>query len=293
MTAQRSVRGDVAVLVPAAGLGTRLGPGAPKALREVAGSTLLTHAVRRLTRAPSVGYIVVAAPVGELTRVADGLAEFHAVPHLATRAEFHALRPHPTARDEYSGRGFERGGPESGGFQSGLQSGSLGTGDMRVHVVEGGPTRQHSVAAALAAVPAGYPVILVHDAARAFAPPELVERVAGAVRDGHEAVIPVLAVVDTIKQVDDAGYVTATPERAALRAVQTPQGFARALLERAHRAAVDGRAGPATDDAALVELLGARVFCVPGSDAALKITRPADLVTAELLATTEPATSAP
>ena len=154
-----------------------------------------------------------------------------------------------------------------------------------LHVVDGGPTRQESVAAALWALPDPYPIVLVHDAARAFAPPDLVERVAAAVRAGHDAVIPVLPVVDTIKQVDRDGYVTGTPERAALRAVQTPQGFRRAVLEQAHRAARSHDGGlPATDDAALVERIGARVFCVPGSAAALKITNPADLSTAEILA---------
>jgi 2-C-methyl-D-erythritol 4-phosphate cytidylyltransferase len=147
-------------------------------------------------------------------------------------------------------------------------------------VVEGGATRQQSVAAALAAVPTEFGIILVHDAARAFAPAELVERVAAAVRSGHEAVIPVLPVVDTIKQVDADGFVVGTPSRSSLRAVQTPQGFRRDALERAHANAAD----PATDDAALVERIGVRVFCVPGSEAALKITRPADLVAAQTLA---------
>lgn len=160
--------------------------------------------------------------------------------------------------------------------------------DVPLHVVDGGATRQESVAAALWAVPEPYPIVLVHDAARAFAPPDLVERVAAAVRGGQDAVIPVLPVVDTIKQVDSDGYVTATPERAALRAVQTPQGFRRTILEQAHRAAQSLQGAPATDDAALVERIGARVFCVPGSEAAMKITNPADLATAELLAA-EPA----
>jgi 2-C-methyl-D-erythritol 4-phosphate cytidylyltransferase len=150
---------------------------------------------------------------------------------------------------------------------------------VQLRVVAGGATRQDSVAAALAAVPAGFPIILVHDAARAFAPSELVERVAAAVRDGHEAVIPVLPVIDTIKQVDESGHVCATPVRSTLRAVQTPQGFRRDVLEAAHRAATDSL----TDDAGLAELIGVRVFCVPGEEAALKITRPADLSTAERL----------
>lgn len=230
---ERALPGDVAVLVPAAGLGTRLGPGAPKALREVAGVSLLVHAVRRLACAPSVGCVVVAAPVGAAAQVEASLHEITGV---------------------------------------------------RLRVVDGGPTRQASVAAALAAVPDGYPIILVHDAARAFAPPDLVERVVAAVRAGHDAVIPVLPVVDTIKQVDADGFVTGTPDRATLRAVQTPQGFRRSVLEHAHRAAGQAGEASATDDAGLVERVGVRVFCVPGAEAALKITRPADLTTAETLA---------
>jgi 2-C-methyl-D-erythritol 4-phosphate cytidylyltransferase len=231
VTAQSQLRGDVAVLVPAAGLGTRLGPGAPKALRELGGASLLVHALRRVTRAAGVGLVVVAAPVGAVDSV---------------RASLVAL----------DGRASDG-----------------------VVVVEGGATRQDSVAAALAAVPPEFTIVLVHDAARAFAPADLFERVAGAVRSGHDAVIPVLPVVDTIKQVDPSGHVYATPDRSSLRTVQTPQGFRRDVLERAHAAAVDSL----TDDAGLAERIGVRVFCVAGDEAALKITRPDDLATAERL----------
>jgi 2-C-methyl-D-erythritol 4-phosphate cytidylyltransferase len=167
-------------------------------------------------------------------------------------------------------------------------------------VVDGGSTRHLSVAAALAAAPGPYPIVLVHDAARAFAPTDLIERVAAAVRSGHPAVVPVLPIVDTIKQVDESGHVIATLDRSALRAVQTPQGFLREVLEAGHRAAlksadvggrgvmestdVGGRGviDAHTDDAGLVEKLGVRVFGVLGAEAALKITRPADLALAEL-----------
>jgi 2-C-methyl-D-erythritol 4-phosphate cytidylyltransferase len=123
-------------------------------------------------------------------------------------------------------------------------------------------------------VPARFELVLVHDAARAFAPPELFERVAAALRAGHRAVIPVLDVVDTVKQVDASGHVVATLDRSSLRSVQTPQGFHRDVLEAGHRAAGgDAR----TDDAGLAESIGIKVFCVPGEEAAMKITRPADL----------------
>ncbi len=226
VTAQLDPRGDVAVLVPAAGAGVRLGPGRPKALRLLGGEPLLVHAVRRLAAAASVHTVVVAAPAADLVAVRELLA--------------------PVAP---------------------------------VTVVPGGVQRQASVAAALAAVPAGPEIVLVHDAARALTPPGLVESVAAAVRSGHDAVIPVLPVVDTIKEIGVGERVLGTVDRSALRAVQTPQGFRRGVLTTAHAAATD----PLTDDAGLVEKLGVPVVCVPGSEHALKITRPFDLALAEHL----------
>ncbi len=161
----------------------------------------------------------------------------------------------------------------------------------RVTVVDGGPSRQASVAAALAAVGVEADVVLVHDAARALTPPDLIARVAAAVRAGHRAVVPGLPVTDTVKEVEDvaadgAARVRGTPDRARLRAVQTPQGFDRALLDAAHAAGA-ARAGDealaATDDAALVEALGEDVWVVPGDRAAMKITTAEDLLLAELL----------
>ena len=274
MTAQLNPRGDVAVLVPAAGAGLRLGPGGPKALRLLAGEPLLAHTVRRIAAAPSVRVIVVAAPAAEVD---------------AVRALLAPIAP--------------------------------------VTVVPGGAERQHSVAAALAVVPEDVRIVLVHDAARALAPPELIESVAAAVRAGRPAVIPVLPIVDTIKEVgpglglDAPGLasvaagadgrapgfasvaagadgraplglapvpagvggpvevVVGTVDRSVLRSVQTPQGFRREVLIAAH---ADGF-GAHTDDAGMVEKAGIPVTCVPGSELAMKITRPLDLVIAEAL----------
>lgn len=146
-----------------------------------------------------------------------------------------------------------------------------------VVVVAGGPTRQDSVGLALRALPADVDLVLVHDAARCLTPVAVIEQVIERLRAGAPAVVPVLPVVDTIKQVDAAGVVVATVDRAGLRIIQTPQGFSRALLERAHAADAD----PLTDDAGLVELLGAPILTVPGSDEAFKVTRPQDLLLAE------------
>jgi 2-C-methyl-D-erythritol 4-phosphate cytidylyltransferase len=146
-----------------------------------------------------------------------------------------------------------------------------------LQVLGGGDTRQESVRRALAALPDGVTTVLVHDAARPLAPVELVDAVAGAVRDGAVAVVPVLPVPDTVKRVDGS-VVVETLDRSQLRAVQTPQGFRRATLEEAHVAAGDGEA---TDDASLVERLGQPVHVVTGSEEAFKVTRPLDLVLAE------------
>ncbi len=148
----------------------------------------------------------------------------------------------------------------------------------QAHVVVGGTSRTDSVAAGLAALPAGVDVVLVHDAARCLAPATLVLAVVQAVCEGHPAVVPGLAVTDTIKLVDAAGAVVHTPDRSTLRAVQTPQGFDRATLQRAHAQA---GAGVHTDDAGLVEALGTTVLVVPGDPLALKITTADDLAHAE------------
>lgn len=161
--------------------------------------------------------------------------------------------------------------------------GSLDGADLTV--VAGGADRQASVASALVAAPTAYQIVLVHDAARPLAPPDLVDRVADSVRQGHDAVIPVLEVVDTVKRVDATGRVLSTVDRSELRRVQTPQGFRRSVLAAAHHAAQ----GSATDDAGLVERLGVPVHTVPGSEYALKITRPYDLAIAGLLLRQEPA----
>jgi 2-C-methyl-D-erythritol 4-phosphate cytidylyltransferase len=144
-------------------------------------------------------------------------------------------------------------------------------------VVAGGAERQDSVAAALAALPAEVDLVLVHDAARALVPVEVVEDVVAALRRGAQAVVPVVPVSDTVKQVDPAGTVVRTLPREDLRAVQTPQGFQRSVLEAAHRAA----GASLTDDAGLVEALGVPVATVPGSPYAFKVTTPFDLVLAE------------
>ncbi|WP_432420592.1 2-C-methyl-D-erythritol 4-phosphate cytidylyltransferase [Nocardia carnea] len=142
-------------------------------------------------------------------------------------------------------------------------------------IVAGGAERTDSVRAGLACADAAAH-ILVHDAARALTPPDLIARVVAELRAGRSAVVPVLPVVDTVKSVDTAGVVTGTPDRSALRAVQTPQGFAADVLRRAYEHPEN-----ATDDAGLVERLGIDVHTIPGDPLAFKITTPLDLRLAE------------
>lgn len=239
-------------VLTAAGSGTRLAAALPKALVPVNGVPMLVHAAQSLAEAGVEG-IVVTAP-------ADRVAEFS---ELLTPLPGHPSTP--------------------------------------VEVVAGGASRQASVAAGMGALPAlaqrhfltleDSSVVLVHDAARCYTPADMIRRVIDAVQHGCTAVIPALAVTDTVKQVsteaaadtDDTSegrYVVATPDRSTLVSVQTPQGFQWATLLAAHeagreRAAHDGTA--ATDDAGLVEAMGGRVHVVEGDGMAMKITTSKDL----------------
>ncbi|MCF3130595.1 2-C-methyl-D-erythritol 4-phosphate cytidylyltransferase [Streptomyces olivochromogenes] len=224
-----------AVVIPAAGRGVRLGPGAPKALRALNGTPMLIHAVRAMAASRAVSLVVVVAPP-------DGTAEVKSL------LDAHAL-------------------PERTDFL----------------VVPGGDTRQESVRLGLEALPPDHDIVLVHDAARPLVPVDTVDAVIEAVREGAAAVVPALPLADTVKEVEpttapgEPEPVVATPERARLRAVQTPQGFDRTTLVRAHETVT----GDVTDDASMVEQLGERVVVVPGHEEAFKVTRPLDLVLAE------------
>jgi 2-C-methyl-D-erythritol 4-phosphate cytidylyltransferase len=150
--------------------------------------------------------------------------------------------------------------------------------------VAGGGVRSASVRAALEAAPAGDP-ILVHDAARPLATPDLFTRALDALElTGADAVVAALPVTDTIKQVSLGGTAVArTLDRAELWAVQTPQVFRRAVLERVLAAASPEVLAAATDDAWLVEAAGGSVHVVAGEPDNFKITHPADLRAAELI----------
>ena len=224
--------GRIAALVPAAGRGERLGPGAPKAMREIGGTPMLVHAVRALADARCIDIVVVAAP------------------------EEHV---------EWTRSILDQQAPGS-----------------ELWVVSGGASRPESVARALIGLPTDVDLVLVHDAARPLVPPEVISAVVAALRAGDEAVVPGLPLVDTVKELGEDDLVVSTPARASLRAIQTPQGFTRSVLQRAH-AEFASWGEEATDDAAMVERMGVTVRVISGHEEAFKVTRPLDLVLAEAI----------
>jgi 2-C-methyl-D-erythritol 4-phosphate cytidylyltransferase len=142
--------------------------------------------------------------------------------------------------------------------------------------VAGGTTRVLSVAEGLVAVPESAAFVLVHDAARPLVSSGVIDRVLAGLATGADAVVPGVPLVDTVKRVAD-GLVVETLRRDELVAVQTPQGFRRAVLAEALAADFDG----ATDCASLAEHIGRAVTVVEGDAGNYKITSPEDLARAD------------
>jgi 2-C-methyl-D-erythritol 4-phosphate cytidylyltransferase len=152
-----------------------------------------------------------------------------------------------------------------------------------VQWILGGESRQESVSRGLAALPPEAEAVLIHDGARALVEPALLERCVAALQQAiprGEGIIAATPVTDTIKEVDRAGRIRATPDRSRLWAAQTPQGFAVAQLREAHRRAAEA-GWVVTDDAALYERLQLPVAVLEAPAANLKLTTPVDLVIAE------------
>ena len=230
-----SMSAATAILVVAAGRGSRVGGALPKQYLQLAGASLLTHTLASLFRTESRILVVI----------------------------------HPSDRDLYDA--------SVGGLDQAGSSGRL------LDPVFGGATRQESVylgLQALAALPMPPELVLIHDGARPFVSPALVAR-AVAAASVNGAAAPGLPVSDTIKAVDAAGRIVATPQRAALRAVQTPQAFRFELIHAAHRAAAAAGACELTDDAAIAEWAGHPVHVFEGDPANMKVTTPDDIAVAE------------
>ena len=144
---------------------------------------------------------------------------------------------------------------------------------QEVQVVAGGESRAESVRAGLAAVALEATHVLVHDAARPLASPELVDRLVGALADGADGAIPVVPVTDTLRTVGGDPI-----DRSGFVAVQTPQGFRAEILRIAH-----AEGGEATDDATMVSRNGGVVVHTEGEPRNMKITVTQDLRIAEAL----------
>ncbi len=235
----------VFVIIPAAGLGTRMAPVSTaksrkktpsKQFKELGGVPILVRTIRKFVAAPAVYEIVV------------------------------ALR-----RDEIAG------------FRTQLEKQFPDVLTKRVQIVEGGEHRQNSVANALAAIAADLDdLVLVHDAVRPFVTPGIIAEVISAAQK-HGSAIAGWPAVDTIKQVDrtaTGALITATIPRETVVMAQTPQGFRYSILKKAFDdAATDGFVG--TDEASLIERSGQPVAVVMGSPKNIKITTPADMELAE------------
>ena len=235
----------VVVIIPAAGLGTRMAPPAAgrgrkpapsKQFTELGGVPILMHTLRKFASGGDIQEIMI------------------------------ALR-----------------GNEIEGFRARLQKEGSDILQKRVQLVEGGEHRQHSVANALRAVEgAADDIVLVHDAVRPFVTGQIIQDVIAAARK-HGAAIAGMPAVDTVKQVErtaEGAVVTSTIPRERVVMAQTPQGFRLGVLKKAFdEAAADGFLG--TDEASLVERSGGEVAVVMGSPHNIKITTPADMKLAE------------
>lgn len=149
------------------------------------------------------------------------------------------------------------------------------------HVLAGGEQRQDSVRNGLAAIGNNVEVVLIHDAVRPFVSTDLIHL---AVREArkHGAVTVGMPVTDTVKRVDQDGWVLDTLDRRFLWMAQTPQAFKRSIIQEAYRRAHEDQFY-GTDDASLVERMGFQLKMIAAFDENLKITMPEDLLMAEFL----------
>lgn len=227
-------------------------------------------------QAPDVGVVIVAA--GASTRVAGPDAELKQLRWLAGKPMLlHSLQTFMARADVVSVVCVlptrYAGDPPPWIFQCDVD---------RLMIAPGGATRTQSVANGLDDLPDEAAIVLVHDAARPLVDDATIDRVVEHVRGGEPA-IAALPVIDTLKEVDDSRHIARTVDRTRLWRAQTPQGFPRDVIVRAHREAAASRL-TATDDAALCERLGIPVAVVRGSERALKVTTEEDFARVEALA---------
>ena len=149
------------------------------------------------------------------------------------------------------------------------------------HIVSGGATRMESALAGVSAARHGAELIAIHDGARPLVSQELITRTILAARDYHSAV-PAVASTDTLKTVDEKGFINGTVDRSVTVRVQTPQVFNADLIKGALTKAVE-QGLPLTDDCSAMEMMGVKTFVVEGEPENIKITTPEDMVTAKAI----------
>jgi 2-C-methyl-D-erythritol 4-phosphate cytidylyltransferase len=219
----------VLAIIPAAGVGIRMGGGTPKQFLSLEGVPIFVHTLRKFVNADPIDEIFLALRAEDMDRVVTDIDREH------------FAKP--------------------------------------VRLVAGGPTRQETVARALAEAPRGTEVVVVHDAVRPFIELEMIERVVDAARKDGAAILGIPS-VDTVKQVERQKILGTIPRERIVLA-QTPQAFRYNIIQEAFaRAATDGFNG--TDEASLVERMGIQVTVLMGSDRNIKITKPSDLPLARL-----------
>lgn len=221
-------------IIPAAGIGSRMGHETPKQFLSLNGIPIFVHTLTRFVDAPMIDEIFLGVRREEMEHVQE----------IVNRQRF--LKP--------------------------------------LRVVEGGGTRQDTVARALDEVPASAGVVVVHDAVRPFIRTEMIAQIVAVARDEGAAIFAIPS-VDTVKQLE-LDVITGTLPRERIALAQTPQAFRYALLRQAFDYSLaDGFQGG--DEASLVERLGAKVKVLMGSDRNIKITKPSDLPLARLFISLE------
>ena len=220
---------SVLAIIPAAGVGIRMGGGTPKQFLSLEGVPIFVHTLRKFVAAETIDEIFLALRAEDMDRVLGDIDREH----------------------------FSK----------------------PVRLVAGGPTRQETVARALAEAPAGTEVVVVHDAVRPFIELEMIGRVVESARKDGAAILGIPS-IDTVKQVERQKILGTIPRERIVLA-QTPQAFRYKIIQEAFaRAATDGFNG--TDEASLVERMGLQVTVLMGSDRNIKITKPSDLPLARL-----------
>jgi len=224
---------QVALVVPAAGSGSRMGAETPKPYLTIAGKTILEHTLLQFSQVKAIKELIVST------------------------SEFYKGQTQEIVASVFS--------------------------DIKLKVVEGGSERQDSVFKAIQLVSDSSDLIAVHDAVRPFVSRQLIlECIRAASKREFDGAILAAPAKDTIKEVEDAGYVVSTPERERMWQAQTPQIFKREVLLKAYNNARKSKY-MGTDDSSLVEIIGGRISVIKSTTDNFKITYPLDFELAKLI----------